>query len=99
MPMTEDATAFFNTDEFATAATFDSSTTVNGIFDNEYIDFDDDVASSNPIFQCALSDVTSVANALDKDLVIGSTTYTIRNARPDLNGFTVILELEQQGSL
>ena len=99
MPMTEDATAFFQTTEFAIAATFDTSTTVNGIFDSEYIDFNEQVATQRPIFTCALADVTSVANAIDKNLVIGSTTYIIRNARPDLNAFTVELDLEQQGTL
>ena len=99
MPMTEDATAFLQTTEFATAATFDTSTTVNGILDTEYTEFGEDVASTNPMFTCALADVTSVANAKDKNLVIGSITYVIRNPRPDPNGFMVDLELEQQGSL
>lgn len=103
--MTEPLSTFFDEDEHGTRAWFDGADTDDNdaaiivIFDSEYVDFGDDVASTNPTAMAQAADVTSLAYALDKDLVIGSTTYKIRNARPDLTGDILELELEQQGSL
>ncbi len=105
MPMTEDASAFFNINEFSSRAWFNGADTTDNDaailvnLDQEYVDFDQQVASTNPMCECLLTDVTDVEFAEGKDLVIGTIVYKITNARPDLNAFTVVLELEQQGYL
>ena len=101
MPMTEPLATFFNTTEHGSTAYFDGSTTaINVILDAEYVDpFDGDTASTRPEAMGRTVDFTSVENAIDKNLIIGTTTYRIRNARPDLSGDVLTLELERQGYL
>lgn len=91
MAFTEDLTLFFKTADFGVAATFNGSTTVNGIFDNEYAPaFDDEegVQTSLPRFTCATSDV---ADAVGKTLQVSSTQYTIVEEQPDGTGVTVLV--------
>lgn len=88
---TEDFAGFFDTADFATAATFDGASTVNGIF----LSADQDVlgvAQPHPVFRCAAA---SVSSPVGKTLVIGSTTYIIRDATDDGTGLTA-LQLEKQ---
>lgn len=89
MPFTEDLAAYLGTDEHATEATFNSSTTVNGIFEDASTPALG-VAGTGPQFLCAAADV---ASPVGKSLEIGSTTYTIVEQEPDGTGMT-LLKLE-----
>lgn len=93
MALTEDLSEFLDTDDFAVAATYDGSTTVNGIYDAAYIDVNG-VGSVNPVFLCAASSVA--ADPTGKALVVNGTNYVIRNIEPQGDGATVILQLEEQ---
>jgi len=90
---TEDLTEFLDTDDHAVAATYDGATTVNGIFDNAYVDVLG-VASANPVFLCRAADVP--AAGVSKTLVVSGTTYKIRNREPESDGSLVLLQLEKQ---
>ena len=94
MAFTEDATAFFDEDDFAVAATYDSSTAVSVIFDNEHRLAHDMVSTANPVV-LGLASVFPAA-AVTKSLVIAGVTYTIRDRRPLDDGVTVVLDLEKQ---
>ncbi len=87
---TEDLDAFLSTDEHALAATLQGGTTVNGIFDADYVDTLG-MAGTNPVFVCKASAVA--AGDIGKTLVISSTTYTIRNRQPIDDGAFVRLQL------
>jgi len=101
MAFTEDFSDFFDTDDFAVAATITigegSPGTVNGIFDDEY--FDEvgvgslGVEGSKPAFHCAAADVPSIAHG--DSVVISGTTYHVVNVRPDGTGLVTLL-LEDQ---
>ena len=89
---TEDLTEFFNPDEFAITATLQGGTSVNVIFDQEYVRGLDMVGCTNPV---ALAIATTVsASNVGQTLTISGTAYTIRDRRPVDDGATVILELE-----
>ncbi len=100
MAFTEDFDNYFDTDDFAVAASWTpnggEATTVNGVFDGEY--FDDvggsvGIESSQPRFTCAAADVPAVAQG--DAIVISGTTYEIVNVQPDGTG-EVVLILEEQ---
>lgn len=93
MAMTEDLSAFFNTDEFAIAATL-NGVAVRGIFDSAF-----DLASvgvygmagSAPVFTLASSDVP--ANPVGLSLLASAITYTVAAHEPDGTGISrLILE-------
>jgi hypothetical protein len=92
---TEDLTAFFNTDEHATAATYNNGTasTVNGIFNNEFLALDPGgavpIEGSQPTFTCASADVDS--NPAGDTLAVSGTTYTIEASEPDGVGVVKLL--------
>lgn len=71
---------------------YNASTTISGIFDNEYIGVpsgDIDVESASPAFTCQTSDVPSADHG--DTLVVNSVTYTVRGVQPDGTGITVLL--------
>lgn len=90
----DDRTPFFNTDHFAKAATYTPvsgvATTVNGIFDKEFIDVNGHEAYS-PVFICDEDDITGTARG--GTLAIDGVTYTIRGTEPDGTGI-MMLKLE-----
>lgn len=92
MPFTEDLSAFLSTDDFATAATYDSSTAVNVIFDRAFIETLG-MTNTNPVAMGKASDFPE-GSAVGKTLLIGSTTYTIRGREPLDDGAFVLLQLE-----
>jgi polygalacturonase len=93
MPFAEDLSPFFQTADFATTAAL-NSIAVDGIFDAQYYGALNDVfESAKPAFTCAVSDVPTVAQG--DTLVIGSTTYKVRNLQPDGTGIMVLI-LEKQ---
>lgn len=89
----EDLDDFFETDDFAVAATYDGATTVNVIFDNEYVEAVTGVAGTNPV---ALGKASDFASPVGKTLVVSGVTYRIRNSRPVDDGAVVTLDLEKQ---
>lgn len=100
MAFDEDIDAFFDTDDFAVAATYTpsggSASTVNGIFDDEY--FDEvggpvGIEGSQPKFMCKLEDVSAVSQG--DALSVGGITYQIVNVQKDGTGI-VVLVLEEQ---
>ena len=91
-----DRAIFFDVDDFGTAATF-AGGTVNGIFDNDFIEVETGagvgVALQQPRFICRTADVSSAAEG--NAITIGGTAYTIRIVQPDGTGMTtLILELD-----
>lgn len=91
--MTEDLTSFFDTGDFAIAATYDGTATVNIIFDNAYIDAVG-ISSVNPVAYARASDIP--AAGVGKNLVVSGITYVIRNREPQDDGAVVLLQLEKQ---
>lgn len=84
---TEDFSAFFNSDEFATAATL-GGVAVRGVFDNG---FDEQqlamgVAATAPMYTLASSSVPSPV--IGVALVIGAVTYKVVESMPDGTGVT-----------
>ncbi len=88
MAFTEDLTEFLDTTHgFAVAATYNGTTTVNGIFDDEYFEVGigtPGVEGSQPSFICRAADVSAAVQG--DTLLIGSTTYTVVNVQPDGTG-------------
>lgn len=91
MAFTEDLSVFFDTDGFALAATYNGASAVKVIFDAAYLE-NLGVAGTNPM---ALGRASDFAAPVGKTLLIGATTYTIRNFRPLDDGAIVVLELEK----
>lgn len=91
MSFAEDLSVFFDTDEFADAATYNGAT-INGIFDNAYFE-GQGIQSSQPVFTCPTA---SVPNALHGDeLVRAGVTFRVVGVEPDGTGVT-LLRLEKQ---
>ena len=87
MPMTEDFTAFFDTDEHATAATYNAST-VNGIFEDQFVSVGG-IESSKPTFTCAEADVTGIKNG--DTLIVNSVDYKVVGTQPDGTGMMFLV--------
>ena len=87
---TENLDVFFNTAEFATAATYNGATTINVIFDRAYLS-QLGVAGTNPVALAKASDVP--ANAVGKTLQIGADVWTIQDVQPQDDGAVVLLQL------
>ena len=95
MGFEEDFSVFTDLDDFGVVATI-SATTVNGTFENEYIEtvFNGvPVAGEHPVFGCAESDLPSYTYGTD--VMINSTAYKIRNWQPDGTGWVTLI-LEEQ---
>jgi hypothetical protein len=89
----EPIAAFFDTSDFAVAATLNGASVV-GIFDNAYFEpLGGDVQGAQPVFTLPTSLASSAAHG--QALVIGSTTYKVRGVEPDGTGITM-LRLEKQ---
>ena len=90
MAFTEDLTPFLDTDDFAVAATLPGSpaTTANVIFDNVYDELND-IEGSQPQALARASDFSAVA--IDADITINSTTYRIKQKKPDGTGLVVLI--------
>lgn len=90
---TEDLSPFFDTvTGFAVAATLQGGAAggVPVIFDAAYIDTLG-MAATNPVALGKATDFPSAA--VGKTLLIGSTTWTIRNRQPQDDGTFVLLQL------
>ena len=91
MAFTEDLAQFFDTDAFAETATYDGSTEVSVIWSAPGADAFG-IGSTVPEAMVAAADVD--ADPRGKTLVIGATTYTIREFTPDLTSRVLTLKLE-----
>ena len=88
---------FFDADDFGVAATFTpsggSASTVNGIFDKDYIAVDAGgsvpVALEEPKFICKTSDVSTAAEG--DSLVIDAVNYTVKVVESDGQGVTTLI--------
>ena len=90
----EDFAPFFDTSGFAVAATWNGSTSVNGILDQQYVDALGNITEGySPVFWCASSSVVGVKHG--DTLVVSSKTYKVRGVEPDGPSVT-ILRLEVQ---
>lgn len=99
--MIEDLAVFFDTDDFAVAATYrpqvGPSATVNGILRKEPVlvgedRFDVGLRSFLPTFQCATADLPYAEQ--DATLEANGTTYRIRSVQPDGSGVTKLELIE-----
>lgn len=88
--MTENLAVFFDAAEHATAATLDGDSVV-GIFENRYVESLGAVAAAQPTYTLPTADAAAAAQG--SALVIGATSYTVRNIQPDGTGVTT-LELQ-----
>ena len=79
-----DRAIFFDVDDFGTAASYTpsggSAATVNGIFDNDFVEVDTGggvgIALQQPRFLCRTADVSSAAEG--DALVVSAVNYTVR---------------------
>lgn len=92
-----DRAVFVDIDDFGTAATYTPSgglaATVNGIFDNEFIEVDAGggvgVALNQPRFHCRTADVSSATEG--DAITISGVAYTVRIVQDDGTGMTVLI--------
>ena len=89
--LTDDLSDLFQTDDFASAATFAGST-INVIFDAEFVGVDVggevQVESSSPICYAATSSVSSAAHG--STIAIGGVTYTVTGREDDNTGVSML---------
>lgn len=93
MAFTEDLSVFFDTDDFAIAATYNGATTVNVIFDRSYLQTLGIVNGTDPQALAQASDIPTTA--VGNTLLISGTTYTIRSREEQDDGALVLLQLSQ----
>jgi hypothetical protein len=89
--LTDLASVFMNTDEFADSATYTHGATVatiKGIFDDTF-QVVEGVESSGPSFLCATADVSAAAHG--DTIVVSGATYYIRGIQPDGTGTTLLI--------
>ncbi len=92
-----DRAIFFDVDDFGTAASYTpsggSAATVNGIFDNDFVEVDAGggvgIALQQPRFLCRTADVSSAAEG--DALVISAVNYTVRIVQDDGTGITTLV--------
>lgn len=97
----DDRSYFFAVDDFAVAATYTpaggSASTVNGVFDNDFVEVDTGgsvtFAQQQATFMCRTADVSSAAEG--DAITISGENYIVRIVQPDGTGMTnLILELQ-----
>ena len=95
-----DRAIFVGINDFGTSATFThsgTSTTISGIFDNDFVEVDAGggvpFAMQQPRFMCRTADVTTAVE--DDTLVISAVTYKIKVRQDDGTGMTNLI-LEKQ---
>lgn len=92
-----DRAVFVDTDDFGVAATYTPSggvaATVNGIFDNDFIEVDAGggvgVALQQPRFHCRTADVSTAAEG--DAITINSVAHTVRIVQDDGTGMTMLV--------
>lgn len=96
MPFTEDLTAFFNTSDFATAATLQGGATgaVKVIFDDAESPQLGAISSSKPVAYAKAADVSDADVVARKTLTINGTAYTLVDRHQLDDGSIVLLQLQ-----
>ena len=92
-----DRAVFVDTDDFGVVATYTPSggvaATVNGIFDNDFIEVDAGggvgVAMQQPRFHCRTADVSTAAEG--DAITINSVAHTVRIVQDDGTGMTMLV--------
>lgn len=87
MPMTEDFTAFLNTSEHATEATYNAAA-VNGIMEDQFVAVNG-IESVKPTFLCAVADVSGIAHG--NSITINSIIYTVVGTQLDGTGMILLI--------
>lgn len=82
----EDLAPFFNSAELATTATLDG-VTVNGIFDNAYMEIMG-MATRDPMFTLPTASASAASQA--SVLVVGGVSYRVTSVQPDGTGVTTL---------
>jgi hypothetical protein len=97
----DDRSYFVAVDDFGVAATYTpaggSASTVNGVFDNDFVEVDTGgsvtFAQQQATFMCRTADVSSAAEG--DAITISGENYIVRIVQPDGTGMTnLILELQ-----
>jgi hypothetical protein len=98
MAFTEDRTAFFQTADFATAATYKAGGTGGGVTINVIFDAPNQehlgITGVNPTVLVNVDDIASFSNT--DTLTIGATTYRFVNSEPTDDGNVLRIQLEKQ---
>ena len=96
MAFTEDLAPYFNDEDFAEVATWTptggSPTSVNVIFDDEYVEIDSGqvgISGSRPMALCPVSAVPAIAE--DEPFDIGGVNYKVAESKPDGTGLMIII--------
>jgi len=106
MAFTEELDSFLNTDDFATAATYTplgiggSPSTVNVIFDREYIEIlvgTPGIEGDEPIALGKASDFPNAKKIQGDTLFINLINYKIVNTKPDGTGMILLVLEEPDG--
>ncbi len=95
--MTEDLAAFFNADEFATAATYKANGSGTGvskniIFDRAALEQLGVVSGAQPVALGVASDFADLVRG-SATLLIGAVTYRVTDVQPQDDGALVLLIL------
>jgi len=96
MDLDDDLDAMLSTDEFADEITLPDLSVINGIYDTDFIEVDDDgamVSSFQPNALVKTSDISSLA--IGNDITINGTTYDVRDIQPDAKGSSLLILYEQ----
>ena len=92
----DDRAIFIGVDDFGVAATY-SGGTINGIFDNDFVEVDAGggvgFALQQPRFGCRTADVSTAAEG--DTITINAVDYTMRIVQDDGTGMTTLV-LEKQ---
>ena len=92
MPFTEDLDEFLDGDEFATPATYDGSTAISVIFDNDWQAMPLGLAGQSALRPRAFCKTAAIAaNPVGKTLLINAVTYTIAEHQPDGTGMSLLI--------
>ncbi len=86
----EDRSVFFNVDDFGVVGVVGTST-INGIFDREYLQQAGIVAGANPIFLIDSDDAILVG--VGSTIVIETGTYIVKSKEPQDDGNVTLLQL------
>lgn len=86
MDIAADVPTFFT--DFGVDATLDGGA-VRGIFDRDYAQAFDGIASTSPVFTAPSTAVSAATTA--SLLVVAGNTYRVRSVQPDGTGVTLLL--------
>ena len=87
MPMTEDFTAFFNSSEHGTEATYNAASVV-GIFEDQFVEVGG-IESVKPTFLCSTADVSGIAH--NDNITINAIIYAVVGLQPDGTGVILLI--------